>query len=332
MFLKIRAALLAALSVIVCLNPAQPYKFMMRLSNPAAGDSVVRLYNYICNSFGNTVLSGQQEGFGPAGRNEEFDYIFEASGKLPAIRGFDFVNDDFDGVYERAVEWAGRGGIVTICWHCSKNFDKGYEECISDKVDNWDELLTPGTPENEAFTANMDRAAAVLKKLGENGIPVLWRPFHEFNGSWFWWGGDSGRFVQLWKYMYDHWTYDLGLNNLIWVLGYSELDISQREFFEWYPGKEYCDIIGCDSYHVAEYGAGQRQFEKCMRTAFGSKPVILHECGLIPSAEQLRKTPWVAFMAWHSEYLTAENTPEHIKEIYTSDFVITLDELPVFTS
>ncbi|MBR4726817.1 MAG: hypothetical protein IK080_02900 [Clostridia bacterium] len=328
---KFLAFLLSVLSVLLCLNPLHPYRFAMKLSDPQADPCAAELYDYICDNFCSRVLSGQQEGFSSPARNDEFDFIFAATGKYPAIRGFDFVNDDFEGVYERAVEWAARGGVVSICWHCGKDLDKGYEECKSDRVEDWDALLTAGTPEHAAFLANMDKAGAVLKRLGAQGIPVLWRPFHEFNGDWFWWAGEPAHFKALWKLMYRHFTDDLGLHNLIWVLGYSELDMPQEDFFLWYPGSRYCDIVGCDSYHVAEYGADRNKFERSMRTAFGAKPVMLHECGLIPTAEQFAQAPWCAFVAWHSEYLTQENSAEHLRGIYHSDLVITLDELPAFS-
>ncbi len=330
MFLKIISLFLAGLALLIPLNPLPVFRPSMRLSNPDADGSAVKLYEYICSIYGKSVLSGQQEGFGSPARNDEFDYIYSASGKYPAVRGFDFVNDDFEGVYTRASEWWEKGGIVTICWHCGSNFELGYSECLADGFENPELLLTEGTPENAAFVRNMDRAGEVLGRLRDKGIPVLWRPFHEFNGEWFWWGKDRDGFIKLWRYMYNHFTKDLGLNNLIWVLGYSERDVELRDYFMWYPGNGYCDIVGCDSYDTEKDGAEPSQFEKCVRVSFGTKPVIFHECGHIPDSEQFAGTPWCGFLTWHSQYLYERNSPEYIREIYNSENVITLDELPVF--
>lgn len=63
------------------------------------------------------VLSGQQESTRIGSSEYEMDFIFEASGKYPVVRGLDYMNDDFDGVNERAIEWWNKGGLVTICWH-----------------------------------------------------------------------------------------------------------------------------------------------------------------------------------------------------------------------
>lgn len=64
----------------------------------------------------------------------------------------------------------------------------------------------------------MDKVGAALQELQNQGVTVLWRPFHEFDGKWFWWcKGGPEYFVRLWQLMYRHFTQDLGLNNLIWV-------------------------------------------------------------------------------------------------------------------
>ena len=88
----------------------------------------------------------------------EMDYILETTGRLPAMRGLDFMNSDFDGVVERSKAWWDKGGLVTICWHTGIN-GYGYQES-KDDVPDFDKLLTEGTPEHEAMIANWDKAAA----------------------------------------------------------------------------------------------------------------------------------------------------------------------------
>ena len=133
--------------------------------------------------------------------------------------------------------------------------------------------------------------------------------------------------------MYDHFTYDLKLNNLIWVLGYSHNGTDYMgKPARWYPGDEYCDIVGADSYEVDINGAEKRLHKIVKKITKGTKPLIFHECGLIPTEEQLKKTPWCSFMTWHTEWLIDTNTKEHLSELYNSDYVITLDELPDFSN
>lgn len=302
------------------------------LSNENADEVTKKVYEYICNTYGNGIISGQQESIWVDGPDYEMNYLLDITGKLPAMRGFDFMNDDFDGVIERAAEWWEKGGLVTICWHCGKEFTKEYNACKEDEITDWDATLTPGTPENEVFVRNMDNAGNALKELQKKGVPVLWRPFHEFDGAWFWWGkGGAENFKKLWVMMYDHFTNDLELNNLIWVLGYSHNGkLYHGKPKEWYVGDDYCDIVGADTYEVSENGAEKRLFKIVDSIAGRTKPLIMHECGLIPEVEDFRSVPWGSFMTWHTQYLIDENTKEHLKEIYNSEYVITLDELPSF--
>ena len=252
----------------------------------------------------------------------EFTYINERTGKYPAIRGFDYMNDDFKGVNERAIKWHKAGGFVTIGWHCGSDFSGEWKDCMNDEVTDWDKMFTEGTIEHERLLSGMDKAAAALKELNDLGIPVLWRPFHELDGDWFWWGkGGSENFKKLWQIMYDRYTNHWGLNNLIWVLGYSH---KMEKLKTWYPGDEYCDVIGADTYDIE---INSKLYNKISKITKAEKPLCLHECGQNPTVEDFKKAPWSYFMTWHTEYLTDRNTDEALYELYNSDTIITLDML-----
>lgn len=295
------------------------------LSNPNATDEAKTLYKYINEIYGTAVLSGQQESTWMSSPEYEMEYISEKSGgKLPAIRGLDFINNDFDGVVERSIEWWDKGGIVTICWHWGAPPDGvGYES--SKGTIDMDEALTEGSDLYNAMIEKMDVAAEALLKLQEAGVPVLWRPFHEFDGQWFWWGkGGNEQFIKLWKLMYDRYTNHFGLNNLIWVLGYSH-----KCSKDWYPGEEYVDISGVDNYST---GTENRRYNRVLSYVEPTMPLVFHECGVMPDPDELIEdgTHWAWFMTWHTNYITDENTPEQVNKIYNHDYVITLDELPDF--
>ncbi len=295
------------------------------LSNPNASAQAVELYEYICNVYGEKILSGQQESTWVGGEQYEFNYIYEHTGKYPAIRGLDYMNDDFDGVNRRAVEWYERGGIVSICWHCGSDFSGAWNECMNTEIVDWDKALTEGTPEYENLISGMDKGAKALLELKEKGIPVLWRPFHEFDGQWFWWGkGGSSNFKKLWRLMYERYTEYWELDNLIWVLGYSHME---KDYRKWYPGNNYVDIVGADSYTD---GANENLYKSVKSVVGKEKPICFHECGKIPTVDELKnsKSEWVWFLAWHTEYLIDRNTVEDLNIIYNDEYVITLDELP----
>lgn len=334
-----RKMIAAVLSIIIALFPSLTQGDNSRrfanleygqLSNANASESAKELYGYICSVYKNNILTGQQESIWVGNPDYEMDYIEENTGKLPAIRGLDFHYDDFDNVIERSKEWRARGGIVTICWHCGSDFSGNWWDSLQTELD-WDNALTKGTPEYDALIAGMDKAAAALKELDEAGVPVLWRPFHELDGDWFWWSrGGPRNFVKLWRIMYTRYTDYWALNNLIWVCGYQ----AKTETPElWYPGDGYVDIAGADSY----YGGTQAPLFHRIKLFIGNrKPICFHENGTIPDMDKLERwgTDWVWFMTWHTEFLMEDkwNTKENLYKAYNSDYAITLDELPEFVN
>ncbi len=302
----------------------EPYQPVNALTNPDASDRTAYLYDYICETYRNNIISGQQESTWVANNPQhEMEYIEEVSGKLPAIRGLDYMSQDFEGVNQRAIDWWEKGGIVSICWHCGTDFTGEWNHSQKTEIADWNAALTEGTPEYEALIAGMDMGAEALKELDALDIPVLWRPFHEFDGSWFWWGkGGGNNFKKLWQIMYDRYTNYHELDNLIWVLGYSHKTLDA-----WYPGDEYVDISGADN-----YGAGTQLAKYQKVDSFIEKdiPLAYHENGEMPMPDELIEdgADWVWFMTWHTEWLIDKNSKETINEVFNHDYVITLDELP----
>lgn len=293
-----------------------------RLSNAAASSEAAALYDYLCAMEGMAVLTGQQETPQEGRSGSEMRYIKAVSGKLPAIRGMDFIHDDFDGVVRRAKSWHKKGGIVTICWHWGTPPDGvGYHS--SQGAIDVEEALTPGTALYEGMLCQMDRAAAALKRLQRAKVPVLWRPFHEFDGQWFWWGkGGADAFIRLWRLMYERYTNHWGLNNLIWVLGYCG-DVHDG----WYPGDAYVDIVGADTYREGI----QEEMYHAVHSQFGDRMLCCyHENGPMPDPDALqkRKVAWSWFMTWHTIHIRKQNTRDYLRHVYSSDYVITLDKLP----
>ncbi len=291
------------------------------LTNKNALPAAQTLYNFIFNLKGKGILSGQQECCRDAKNGDELLHIKKASGKQPAILGLDYIENDFFGVNRRAKAWHEKGGIVSICWHWGiPPYGVGYPSSQSE-VD-MDELLTPGTALYQGMLDNMDVVAEALRRLQEDDIPVLWRPLHEFDGAWFWWGkGGPEKFIKLWQLMYDRFTHHHKLNNLIWVLGYSHIMLDG-----WYPGDDFVDIIGGDAYsegiHEDLYHFLEKVTDKPM-------PICHHENGPIPDPEEMiaKKIDWSWFLTWHTIHIHEQNTEEYINYIYNHPYVITLENL-----
>jgi len=154
------------------------------------------------------------------------------------------------------------GGLVSISWHADNPFTEGYSfrENSVEKKGEIDFLsLVKNAPESEARTnyrSELDKVATVLKKLQDAGVVVIWRPFHEMNGDWFWWGIDDynnnqaneADYITLWQDMHDTFATEYGLENLLWAYASAEFFGWNGDVLAYYPGSDYVDIVGVDYY------------------------------------------------------------------------------------
>ncbi|MGN0676379.1 MAG: glycosyl hydrolase [Ruminococcus sp.] len=332
-----------------------------QLSNKNASKSAKSLYNYLCDMYGNHIIAGQQEYCGSHNYNQwndpdnyikdneaEFEYIMEKTGKQPAIRGIDFLayrsNSNWeDNAPERAIQWVNEyKGIATVTWHWNVPSEKGGEE-VAFYVESTgntpyttfsiSKALEEGTWEHEQLMADIEEIAKQLKKLKDADVPILWRPLHEAEGAWFWWGAEGAEpCKKLYRLLYDQLTNVYGLDNLIWVwTGYTFPTSA-----DWYPGDDVVDIIGYDKYNAKDglpnLSSISSTFYSLVQSTDGQKMVAMSENDTIPSLENLLndKACWLYFCPWYMNYLTSEqnNPVENLKEIYNSEYCITLDELP----
>ena len=330
------------------------------LSNPNASDSTKRLYSYLRDQYGKHIIAGQQEYCGSHNYNSwnspdvfikdneaEFEYILDKTGKQPAIRGIDLLAYSTSSTWrddapERAIEWTNKyHGIVTMTWHWNVPCEKGssdiafYVKSASDKYTTFSitKALEEGTWENEVLMADIKLIAGELKKLKDADVPVLWRPLHEAEGAWFWWGAEGAEpCKKLYRLLYDQLTNVYGLDNLIWIWTGSTSPAAS----EWYPGDDVVDIVGCDKYNAKDglpnLSAISATFYSLVQSTDGQKMVTMSENDSIPSIENLvnEKAHWLYFCPWYMNYLTSEqnNPVDNLIDVYTSEYCITLDELP----
>lgn len=291
------------------------------LCTPNPSKEAVALYRYLLDLKGKKILSGQQDS--PWGI-DEFAYLKTNTGKQPAIKGMDFITQsDNANEVQKAINWWKAGGIPTIMWHWgAPGIGEGYEN--SKKAIAIDNCFIVGTKEYTAFWAELKVKADLLVKLRDANVPVIWRPYHELNGNWFWWGKQgSARFKKLWTTMFDYFVKERGLNNLIWTLCYTgEPDGT------WYPGDAYVDIAGADTYGSGD--APQMTMFNKVKTIINDKyPIAYHECGIPPNPDQClaQGGMWSWWMEWHTDYLVGVDKT-YLKYVYSHDLVVTLDEVP----
>ena len=189
--------------------------------------------------------------------------VLSCAGDYPAVVGFELGEIELGGEYsldsvrfdyirEASLAHYGRGGIVTYSWHCRNPLTgESAWDVSSDQVVK---SILPGGEQHEKFMGWMDTLCDwLLTVRTDDGalMPIIWRPWHEHSGSWFWWGVDgpctNEDYIALWKMTYDYMVGVKGLDNLIWTISPDVRASLTAEMVEnSYPGDEYIDIIGLD--------------------------------------------------------------------------------------
>lgn len=317
------------------------------LKTPNPHINAVRLMHYLTDIYGENILSGQQL----AEDSFELDAIYDITGKYPAVIGLDFMDYSPSRVErgtkgtdtEKAIKWWKDGGIVTFCWHWNapmdlidKEPDQNWWSGMYTRATTFDfsrGLEDPQSEEYRLMIRDMDAIAAELKKLQEEGVPVLWRPLHEASGGWFWWGNKGAEpYKKLWRLMFDRLTEYHKLNNLIWV--WNGLDT------DWYPGDDVVDIIGEHAYlETRDYSPLEDEFRKAEQYSEEHKMIALTENGPVPDPDLIleKKLKWLWFCTWSETPVVNKERTQYseefteewmLKKVYEHEYVITKEELP----
>jgi mannan endo-1,4-beta-mannosidase len=116
--------------------------------------------------------------------------------------------------------------------------------------------VLPGGEKHEYFMGWLKNAADFMESIktadGEQ-VPLIWRPWHEHTGSWFWWGQKlctTEQYKALWQMTYDYMVNERGMTNLVWSYSPGAGELSSADVYgERYPGDEIVDMVGFDCYH-----------------------------------------------------------------------------------
>lgn len=308
--------------------------------NPNATKEARELLHFLYAISGKYTLTGQHNFMGRL--SIYTDSIFNITGKYPAIWGSDFgfadSTHDIDNIKYRPFivpeikKFHDMGSIITMTYHQANpligepcQFIGGVQSKMNDK--QWNDLITPGTEVYNLWKKQMDIFGAHLLEVQKLNIPVLFRPYHEMNGSWFWWGGHKGEtgFIALWRQLYHYYTDSLKLNNLLWVWS---PDKPWHGLTEFYPGDEYVDIVACDIYPARDTNVVFRQeWYRQLDSLANGKPLAIGEHSVYPSEEILKKQPkWAWFMTW-TDLGYRFNPADSLIKIYNSELTLTLDEV-----
>ena len=308
------------------------------LCTPGATPEAGALYQYLLDVSGRHTLAGQH--CAPLLGSTRLPAALKMTQHYPAVFSQDFGFSEpgtWDGInfrqqiVDEAIRRHEEGFIINLMWHAVRPTDDepvDFKSSIQGKLtdEQWQQLLTQGTELNERWKSQVDVIAFFLKQLRDARVPVLWRPYHEMNGDWFWWGGrtgDSG-YRKLYRMLYDRLVHFHRLNNLIWVFGGNEVREKVGSYADFFPGHDVVDVLATDIYSTNYAG---HDYEDLLALAHG-KPIALAEVGPLPTVEILKKQPrWAWFTAW-GDLGGARQDRAVILATYTSEEVLTWDELP----
>lgn len=292
---------------------------------PDASPEARALLQLLYDISGKHTLTGQHNYPNTRDRNSVFAAKY--LGAMPAVFGSDMGHakaGDSDSylarpdIVQECIRQHRAGSLVTLCWHAvpptadepitfqkQPGADPKALKSVQGQLldEQFRELLTPGTPLHTKWEQQVDAIAGFLKQLRDAHVPVLWRPYHEMNGDWFWWGGRGPDTAALYRMMFDRYTQVHHLNNLIWVWSVDRVHGPKMEHAKYFPGLEYADVLALDVY---SNDFAQSYYDSLVTLAQG-KPLALAEVGNPPSPEILAKQPrWAWYMTWAG---MVRNTP-----------------------
>lgn len=268
---------------------------------------------------GRYTLTGQHNYPNIRDRNTRFatNYI----GETPIVFSTDFgfaKSGDTDSylarpdIVQECIRQHRLGSLITICWHAVpptanepvtfRKLPNGNPNALASVQgqlldEQFKELLTPGTPLYQHWCAQVDAIAVYLKQLQEAHVPVLWRPYHEMNGDWFWWGGRTGEYSteRLYRQIFDRLVNHHQLKNLIWVWSMDRVTKPEMVHEKYFPGLQYVDVLGLDVYRN---DFAQKYYDSLEKLS-GGKPLTLAEVGNPPTLAILQTQPrWTYYVVW----------------------------------
>jgi len=292
--------------------------------NHTAAQNKATLMQYLNDVYRKQIISGQMN-------DSYLNYILTTTGKEPAMMGYDFdgicpSQTKGNGDAAKAINWVkNRGGIAQFNWHWISPDANGDYYTTNFNLAN--ALANTNSDSYKNIVRDIDLAAVELKKLKDAGVAVIWRPLHEAEGKWFWWGMSGGNAcIDLYRLMYDRFKNVHQLDNLIWA--WTSYGTTKGE--SWYPGDDVVDLIVWD---YPDYNKNSGSWVH-YNQLFGSRGKLfgIGEDGTLFNPDLFESQPWLYFLTW--SYMVQEptmkdgkNTKEWLLQVYNDPRVITLEDL-----
>ncbi|KAA9007216.1 glycosyl hydrolase [Paenibacillus spiritus] len=301
--------------------------------NPNATTSTSALLSKLYSIQGKTIISGQHEYLEDSKLFS--NQIASKTGYEPMLKGMEFGGitgqdattlANFRGwLTDACISWAkSKGGMLTATYHAPYPGSTNTWSNVQRKTTQaeFDQIVTVGSAMYNKLISDIDSVAVYLKKIQNADIPVLWRPYHEMNGDWFWWGKKSN-YKKLWNIMYDRYTNYHKLNNLIWVWCPNAENQYAEDISKYYVGHDSTDVLALDIYNN---DFKQSHHDKLLKVG-GGKLIAIGENGELPNSDTIKssqnKYSW--FLTW-GKMLTDNNKDNAIINTYKDSYVLKLGQ------
>jgi mannan endo-1,4-beta-mannosidase len=288
-----------------------------------------RLMERLAEGYGKRTLSGT---YGQA----EDDFLAQATGRRASILGGDFMDyspsrtergADPKGHTEEMIAAAKKGKIITMSWHWNapkglldsktkdaqgRTVDRSWYQGFYTEATTFDlkaALADPSGEDYRLLIRDIDVISRELKKFQAANVPVLWRPLHEAEGGWFWWGAKGPEpCKKLWRILHERMVRHHQLNNLIWVWN------SESE--DWYPGDDTVDIVAVDRYPEDRRDPLAGAFVRLLERFDGKKILAVAEFpGMMDAARMFRfGARWAYFVSWKGDLGPRGTDPAILKQ------------------
>ena len=288
-------------------------------SDKRASQQTIHLYNNLKRILNKGIMFGHQDdlayGVGWKYIPGKSD-VKEVTGDYPAVYGFELgrleldhpLNLDsvpFDKMRGYIYETYERGGVVTVSWHLNNPLTG---KTAWDPATGTVASILSGGEKNELYKSWLDKVAAFFASLkGKSGdiIPIIFRPFHELNGNWFWWGKDHctpDEFKQLYQFTVSYLRDTKKVHNLLYAYNTDRFS-SKEEYLLKYPGDEWVDVIGFDIYQRQKGTVGNEQFVKDIDRMLTDLESIAQQKNKIPALTefgfgQVPDSTWWTNVLW----------------------------------
>lgn len=254
-------------SVLFFLTESMAQKVVYHIIDDKASNETKALYKNLNKLAKKHILFGHQHAtqyghgwFGDADRSD----VQSVTGSHPAVIGVDFsglygrpdtmIEAEKKSLQKYIADTYNKGGVTTVAWHFNNPVSKTNfywnDSTAAAAVKN----IIPGGSHHEKYKAILTTIADLAKSIkGNDGklVPIIFRPYHEFDGDWFWWGKahcTTDEFKSLWRFTVSYLRDSLGVHNFIYAFSPDNKFTTEEQFLERYPGNEFVDMVGMDNY------------------------------------------------------------------------------------